>query len=204
MKLYFARHGESEANILHVISNRTLPHHLTATGRTQAAALAEQLTSAGISMIFTSPVLRAVQTTEILVTTLGLTYTVTDALREYDCGILEGKSDEESWRLHRKLAEDWVIRKNWQRKIEGGESFLDIRNRFVPFIAQVTHEPAYANRNILLLGHGGTFRMMLPLILTNIETAFVETHPIHHTTCIIAEQGINGLYCLQWGEISLV
>jgi len=33
MKLYFARHGESEANTLGVISNRGLKHGLTDTGR---------------------------------------------------------------------------------------------------------------------------------------------------------------------------
>ena len=43
MNLYFARHGESEANIQNVISNRGWPHQLTLNGRQkQAARLAEQ------------------------------------------------------------------------------------------------------------------------------------------------------------------
>jgi broad specificity phosphatase PhoE len=37
MKLYVTRHGESEANILHIISNRDLPHPLTKKGSLQAA-----------------------------------------------------------------------------------------------------------------------------------------------------------------------
>ena len=43
MKLYFARHAESEANIKHIISNRGLPHPLTERGRTQAEDLAKKL-----------------------------------------------------------------------------------------------------------------------------------------------------------------
>ncbi len=202
MKLYFARHGESEANVLHVVSNRGFQHGLTATGRRQAATLAGVLKNSGISIIFTSPIMRAVQTTEIIAAELGLPYTVTDALREYDCGILEGNADEETWRQHRELAEDWVVCNNWQRKLEGGESFLDIQDRFVPFVEQLKRDPKYAHTTLLLLGHGGTFRMMLPLILNNVDQAFVEAHLLDHTTCIVAEQREDDLQCLQWGDIT--
>ena len=41
MRILFTRHGESEANIQHIISNRSLPHQLTEKGVDQAAALAE-------------------------------------------------------------------------------------------------------------------------------------------------------------------
>ena len=40
MRIYFARHGESEANLLHVFSNRGVKHGLTARGRAQAETLA--------------------------------------------------------------------------------------------------------------------------------------------------------------------
>ena len=202
MKLFFARHGESEANVLHVVSNRELPHGLTAVGRQQATALANRLKDSEVSQIFTSPILRAVQTTEILAAELGLSYTVTDALREYDCGILEGRSDEETWRRHSELAEDWVVRRQWERKLEGGESFFDIRNRFAPFIDSLICKPEYAEQAILLLGHGGTLRMMLPLILSNVDQGFVEAHPLAHTTCVVAEQCEDRLQCLQWGDIT--
>ena len=60
MNLYFARHGESEANIQNVISNRGLQHPLTLNGRKQAARLAEHLKDAGLAGIFCSPIQRAV------------------------------------------------------------------------------------------------------------------------------------------------
>lgn len=43
MRLIFARHGESQANVERIISNRALPHGLTAKGRAQAETLALRL-----------------------------------------------------------------------------------------------------------------------------------------------------------------
>ena len=88
MKLYFVRHGESEANTQHVISNRESPFPLTPKGRQQAETLAEKLKGNPFCTMFSSPVLRARETAEILSAALGIPYQVTEALREYDCGIL--------------------------------------------------------------------------------------------------------------------
>ena len=41
MHLYFVRHGESESNVLQVISNRWLPQGLSEKGRQQAESLAD-------------------------------------------------------------------------------------------------------------------------------------------------------------------
>lgn len=86
MKFYFVRHGESEANILHEMSNRGWKHGLTEKGREQAAALAHNLLPIKARKIFPSPLMRAVQTAEILAEALGLEMEVTDALCEFDCG----------------------------------------------------------------------------------------------------------------------
>src|SRR3712207_5088470 len=100
MTLYFVRHGESEANRLREFSNRGVKHGLTPRGREQAAALARALRGAAVAKLFSSPLLRAVETAEILSAAIGVPYEVTDALREYDCGILEGRSDAASWQVY--------------------------------------------------------------------------------------------------------
>ena len=45
MRIYFARHGESEANILQEFSNRGRKHGLTEKGKRQAERLADNLKS---------------------------------------------------------------------------------------------------------------------------------------------------------------
>ena len=66
MRLYFIRHGESEANVLHEISNRGAKHGLTEKGRAQVAALAQKLGAIPFVKLYSSPLLRAIQTAEIL------------------------------------------------------------------------------------------------------------------------------------------
>lgn len=109
MKLYFVRHGESKANLLHEFSNRGRKHGLTEKGTAQAAALAHKLVGCSVSRVFSSPLLRAVQTAEILANALDAPYEIVDALREYDCGVLEGKSDAASWADYQRVLDDWMI-----------------------------------------------------------------------------------------------
>jgi len=200
MRLYFVRHGESEANIQHVISNYGSHFGLTELGRQQVHVLAERLKELPITTMYSSPVLRAMDTADILYQSLDLPYRVTEALREYNCGILEDKSDEASWRLHRQYYEDWTIRHNYLSKPEGGESFVDIQERFLPFIESLKRDD---DDHILLVGHGGLFHLMLPLILTNINNDFVYAHGIGHTEYIVAELRADGFVCLQWGDKEL-
>lgn len=160
MWLYFVRHGESEANVLHKVSNRDFKHPLTEKGREQSRALARSLQGIPLARLFTSPLMRAVQTAEILADALYIPYEVSDALREYDCGILEGRSDEECERLHAAQREAWLKDdQQWEERIEGGESFYDIRDRFVPFIESLSQRYAGSQDNILLVGHGGHLRL---------------------------------------------
>ena len=196
MKLYFVRHGESDANVQHVISNRESPFHLTPRGQAQAGTLAENLRDIPITAMYASPVLRARETAEILSQSFHLPYQVTEALREYHCGILEEKSDEESWRLHGEIAEDWILNHNYLRKPEGGENFLDIQSRFLPFIESLKDGN---DKHILLISHGGLFHLMLPLILTNIDNKFVRSHGLGHTEYVIAEYRSGEFVCRAWG-----
>jgi len=197
MRLYFVRHGESEANTRHIISNRESPLGLTPLGREQANALAERLKDIAFNAIFCSPVFRARETADILSASFGIPYQVTESLREYDCGILEDQSDEESWRLHRAYFEDWTLRYNYRNKPEGGECFLDIQDRFLPFIESLKDREG---EHILLIGHGGLFHLMLPILFSNIDNDFVSSHGLGHTDCVIAELRSNQFVCRQWGD----
>jgi broad specificity phosphatase PhoE/GNAT superfamily N-acetyltransferase len=198
MQLYFVRHGESQANILHVISNRVAHHGLTAQGRQQAVTLAKRLHSISPARIFTSPLLRAVQTASILSDSWSAPLEITEALREYDCGILEGCSDPASWQLHRQLRDAWLVDKQWHRRLEQGESFLDIQARFMPFIERLVARTSHMADTFVLVGHGGVYACMLPLILANVDFAFVLERPFPNTAYVLAESGAAGLMCLEW------
>src|SRR5690606_6936005 len=120
----------------------------------------------------------------IVARTHNLNVTVSDALREYDCGVLEGKSDPETWAQHRLLWDEWMLRHNWAACHEGGESFEDVQHRFVPFIDSLIAEHGLTDHTILLVAHGGTLMAMLPLVLDNVDHQFATTQWIANTALI--------------------
>lgn len=198
MRLYFTRHGESQANLLHEISNRGLRYGLSSKGREQAHALTQHLEGQGITKIYSSPLLRAIETSIILANSLKLDYEITDALREYDCGILEGRSDDEAWQGWQALFDAWVIHKDFQRRMPDGESFNDIRARFMPFIEGLIQVYGDTDTTIACVAHGGLYWMMLPLVLSNVTTQLIRQYGFDYTACIVAESRPSGLVCIKW------
>ena len=202
MRLYFVRHGESEANVLRVISNRDLPHALTEKGREQALALAQRLSGIDFKCIYASQVLRARQTAEIVSRELNTPYETTDALHEFDMGILEGQTGPAVWDAYQKLTAAWMEGREWDRGIEGGESLNDIRRRLSPFVQHLLRGHAPTD-NLLLVGHGATYRFGLPFVLGNVDFDFAVTHGLDYTGMVIAETRPEGLVCLAWGDTPL-
>jgi broad specificity phosphatase PhoE len=198
MRFYFVRHGESEANVLHEVSSRGWKHPLTAKGRQQVADLAQALSNLSVTRLFSSPLLRAVQTAEILRQVWQTPVEVVDLLHEYDCGILEGRSDFEAAKIHHRVLQDWMQHHQHDSRFEQGESFKDIRDRFVPFIENLVQEYHATDSNIVCVAHGGLYRCVLPIILVNVDGQYAMKTSIPNAGCVIAESADNGLRCIKW------
>ncbi len=203
MRLYFVRHGQSVANVQMMISNRDLFHPLTELGRQQAEVLARSLAEIPIAAVYSSPIVRTAQTAQIVASHLGLPVESVDALREPDCGIMEGRSDEEAWAEHDRVMQDWVVQRQFDSRIEGGESYSDLRARFVPFIDRLITAHSDSDHNLLLITHGSLLYLMLPLVLSNIDLATVGDYPMPNTAVIIAEKQANDLVCLEWCGVKM-
>jgi broad specificity phosphatase PhoE len=199
MKLIFTRHGESQANIEGILSNRDLPHDLSEKGRWQAQHLSEQLLDMNVTAIYASPILRAQQTAEIVAGRLGLSFSVADALREFDCGVMEGRGDAAAWQAHHDVIKAWT---NGQHdvRIEGGESFQDLKNRFQPFIADIVRQFENSQASILLISHGSVLQQMLPLVLHNVTRRYSQQHPLANCALVIAAPSVQGLAALSWND----
>jgi broad specificity phosphatase PhoE len=133
---------------------------------------------------------------------LKLPIQVDDALREYDCGDLEGKTDAESWRLHTALKNSWLIDRHLHRRIDGGESYLDTRARFQPFIESLMGVTS-DNEAVLLVGHGGTYQCMLPALCTNLNFDAGLALPFPNTGYVLVESRQKHLFCREWCGIRM-
>jgi broad specificity phosphatase PhoE len=203
MKLYFVRHGHSVANELKIISNRNLDHPLTEKGIGQVQALANSLTEHTFAAIYTSPIRRAVQSAQLLAQKLGVQPMLTDALREPDMGELEGRSDKAAWKEHQEIYQRWWLDQADEARIPDGESFNDVKTRFLPFIDGLLEKYVDAPATeILLVGHGGLYVCMLPLLLKNISTDFAQSHIPSNCGLILAENRENGCFCLSWDGLT--
>ena len=138
MKLYFARHGESEANVQKIFWDQPHGYGLTDRGREQAQALADSLAGVEFAALYCSPILRAAQTAQIVGRRLNLTPEIEDGLRERDVGILYGQEiSPENLSLCYRITQQWMVYGNRDVRFEGGESYNDIAARFMPFIGRL-------------------------------------------------------------------
>lgn len=130
MKIILVRHGESEANVANIISdNPARGVNLTARGRAQAEAAAEQLRTMRFTHAYASEFLRTQQTAEIL-------------LRHHTCQlnidarINERRSGMDGLPVH--VFNDLVRADLLRIKPERGESFLEQMERLRSFLDELS------------------------------------------------------------------
>lgn len=155
--IYLTRHGETEWNKKNKVQGHSdIP--LNKTGEIQAKKLGEKLKDVNFEAVFSSDLIRAKRTAEIIILEKKLAVITTKALRERMFGRFEGKQVEE---LKNKLGKLTIISKEKQKKlglndIENDEYLL---NRFIPFMREVS--VAYQGKIVLIVSHGGLIRAFL-------------------------------------------
>ncbi len=202
MRILFVRHGESQANVDQVFSNRGWQHPLTDKGRQQAHRLAETLAARTITAIFTSPLQRAVETAQILSERLNLPFEIEPALIEYHVGIHEGHRYDENGaaNCYQDIARQWA-EGNLDARMPHGESCREIHARFNPFIQRLLDRFSATDTTILLVGHGGTYRHALPAVLPNLDCATTMSTGLDNTAFAEAEFRSGALRCIRWGDL---
>ncbi len=169
MKLYLARHGQTEWNRLGCYSGQ-LDEPMNETGRRQIEALAERWQDE-VDQIWSSPLSRAVQTAEILRgdRNASAPLVLDPLLLESDFGSWAGKS----WA---QIAEEdpaaWAAYcSDWKEGIPGGgESFRQMLARagqLADRLGRVSGE-----QRILLTAHEGILKALLLVLLDLPEDAF--------------------------------
>ena len=102
----FVRHGESESCIGKIVTSEIEGYNLTERGRRQAAAVAQELKSVAIDEIYSSPVVRTMQTAQIISEILRLPVRADVRLTERDHGPASGMkvpSIEDEVKLYLRL-----------------------------------------------------------------------------------------------------
>lgn len=186
-----------------ILSNRNLPHGLTEKGRQQARDLAETLAAHDVRQLYASHILRAQQTAGIVSQRLGLPVHTSTTLRDFDCGIYEGRGDKEAWAAHDALVQAWVHDQDYDRRIPEGESFNDIAARFVPFVRSLVDGASAGEGSIALVMHGAVMLLFMPVLCRNLSHAFVYEKFIPNCGYVSVEPRPDGLFCMDWNGSKL-
>lgn len=156
--IYIARHGETEYNRQGKMQGRGIDIPLNRTGRLQARAISEILQDKSLDYIFSSSLLRSVETAEIIAWTLRMKYHSYPELDEMDFGIFEGKPSKEIEKDLDKVHQTWKSG-DTDYVIEGGESPSMVLDRVMPRMNNILEE--HAGSTILFILHGRLIRILL-------------------------------------------
>ena len=132
--VYIFRHGETNYNLENRWQGCGIDSVLNNNGLEQTRALAEKVTSLDITMVYCSPLIRAVQTANIIVQRIGIDVPITilQDLREGNFGTVEGLTFDEAYQQFGKEFVDaicWPTVQNWDSAFPEGETKHNIFNR---------------------------------------------------------------------------
>ncbi|MGA2011274.1 MAG: histidine phosphatase family protein [Solirubrobacteraceae bacterium] len=155
--ILLARHGQTDDNIPPIRAQGFTDTPLNATGRAQAAELAERVAADGVASLWASDLSRARETAEIVGARIGLTPALDPRLREANRGRWEGSRFIDIERDEPELYAAWM-RGGAQFRFPGGESLLDQQRRVSDALAEIHRK---APLPALVVCHGGSIRVML-------------------------------------------
>jgi broad specificity phosphatase PhoE len=151
-RILLVRHGQSMGNAEGRFGGHTATP-LSELGRRQAEATARALADEGVTAIYTSDLLRAVETAEPLARATGLNVKQTEAFRERSVGHMEGLTFEAA---AEKYPDEYaaLLRRDFERVLTGGESYRQLLDR----AARALDEAIAATRGgtLVVFTHTGT------------------------------------------------
>ena len=160
-RIYLIRHGET-SNAGEVCFNGHFDVNLSDKGREQSLLLAKALRNLPINAVYSSDLKRTQIGAKFIADGHNLKHVPYKELRELAFGDWEGLSVSE---VNRKYPEKLKERlENTELfKVEGGESFSQLKDRVIPKFEQILTK--HPSGNIVVLCHGGVIRIILSHVL---------------------------------------
>ncbi len=162
MNLYIVRHGESTWNSQNKIQGHSDPA-LSKLGIFQARLLARRFRKLKIGRIYSSPLLRSLETARIIAKTLKLKIVKKRQLREVGLGDWEGKTPEEIDKLYNNSYRRWLRLGPTKVKIPNAESISAFRKRAEKVFYDIVKENK--GKDVLVVTHGGIIAAFLAHLL---------------------------------------
>lgn len=174
MKIFIARHGETDWNIEPARCQGWSDVPLNDCGVVQARELANNAKSKNIDLIVCSHLSRARQTASIIAKILNVEFIIDEGLAEAKKGLWEETTFES---IAEQYPEIWD---HWQNSpatapIPGGETINEVFERVTGSICRLVQNEN--EKNLLLISHGGPISALRSFMDRGDLSAFHEMHP---------------------------
>jgi probable phosphoglycerate mutase len=182
-------------------------------GRQQALALAKYIRNIGVSALYTSDLVRAIQTAHILAERLGYAPILDPRWRERDIGKWQGMTQDE---MRLWYADDFQrLQADVENfRVPGGESRADVRKRVGEAFASILREDK--GSTVGVISHTTATHLLLESIIPNYDVYGSVLGNTSVTTIALAESGqweivtandvahLEGLASRSFGEVEEV
>lgn len=155
-RICFIRHGETDWNVARRIQGQ-IDVELNETGRGQALAMAFNAGHYDFSAVYSSDLLRAVETAKRVAERRGLEVQTLPQLRERHFGVFQGLTAEEGLQRY-PAAQCWYTGRDVNYEFGTGESLLTFAERVHEAVATLTrHHPG---QTIAAVSHAGVLEIV--------------------------------------------
>lgn len=192
----FMRHGQADNNINRTLVGRHIESHLTSQGRQQVTDTARQLKSIPIEKVYVSPVIRAVETAQIVCETLGMDYEVDERLYEIELGKLVGMNYEEVTTKYGDLFLRFYAEHDPVLDSFGVEPFAVVKQRVKSLLDDALKK--HEDSNVLMVTHLDPIKAALATLLDLKPEALYRWHirnasltVLKHESKIYSLSGVN-------------
>jgi 2,3-bisphosphoglycerate-dependent phosphoglycerate mutase len=193
----FMRHGQAESNVGRILAGRHMESHLTEQGREQVVDSAKQLMkNIAIEKVYVSPVIRTVETAQIVCQILGTDYVIDERLYETEMGQLGGMNYEEVTTKYGDILTRFYSDYDAVLEKFGVETFDSVKRRIKNLLDDLLQK--HEDSNVLIVTHLDPIKAALATLLDlspqtlhrwNIRNASLTI--LKHESKIYSISGVN-------------
>lgn len=160
--IYIVRHGQTDANVQDIVAGH-FDSFLTEEGRKQAEEAADLFKDINFDAVFSSDLVRAKNTAEIIKLNRNLAVNTTKLLRERFFGKYEGLPGEKMMRENKQTFEKLATLSEKEklnfRLYDSYETEAEIAGRMFRFLREIG--ATFLGKTVLVVSHGAIMRSLL-------------------------------------------